>query len=75
METNIDSDAGNSSEDNGYGSCNLKSGILDGEISDSISYENEDTRSELNFDECKFLFVCDVFLMFIALCCSSRNRK
>lgn len=54
MESNIDSDTNNSSEDNGYDSCNIKTGLLDGEISDSVSYENEDTRSELNFDECKF---------------------
>lgn len=55
MESNIDSDPGNSSEDNGYDSCNLKvSGYMDGEVSDSVSFENEDTRSELNFDECKY---------------------
>lgn len=67
METNIDSDPGNSSEDNGYDSCNLKTGILDGDISDSVSVENEDTRSELNFDECKCLFVGFIMVMeFIA---------
>lgn len=54
MNHNQDSDPGNSSEDNTNDSCNLKPGILDGDISDSTSYENEDTRSELNFDECMY---------------------
>lgn len=56
MNHTVDSDPGNSSEDNTTelnGSCTLKTGFLevDGEISDSTSFENEDTRSELNFDE------------------------
>lgn len=63
MNHTVDSDPGNSSEDNTTelnGSCTLKTGFLevDGEISDSTSFENEDTRSELNFDECMYINKC-----------------
>lgn len=63
MNHTVDSDPGNSSEDNTTDlneSCNLKLGILDvdGEISDSTSFENEDRRSELNFDECMYINKC-----------------